>query len=410
MKSLFLILSILLFTAVSRAEDISRWPQVVMPKGEISAGAKIKVEALPAGESIVATPDANRPLGTAENTRMMKVTAIDSAQTAAADQEDISSLASQGSLRVTSDDLAKSAVCTGPAAIAQTCQVQNAIPLSVSTPTNPNYVYPALAGTTGTAPMITNMAADPSGMQGLIAALSGSLGQANGIGGSSADSSEICDTTTGSPRNSLNMLSRKKNYDGGLPGQDPGTPAQFAKSLGGNPPACGLRQAQEAFLKAREQGKVKNDIMIVNDFSNGAAKGKMWFVNSNGTLADVGVPNPIEVARGYGGFGSAPGRGGTPNGALYTTAYRPPRAGNISDGIELNGLEAENRNTIGRGVLLHGWNPSSVTQGCLGIQGRLTTGRGSRNFGNYLDRLKGGLLKNGGVLIYNFTPKKASGC
>ena len=178
--------------------------------------------------------------------------------------------------------------------------------------------------------------------------------------------------------------------------------------------SCGLQQALDAFQKAKSQGKVKKDIFVFNDFSDGDVSGKMWLLNSDGTEAKLLESNPIPVSRGEGGFGNGVGSLRTPNGAILTKEYRPPRAGNIRDGIELVGLEPENQDIHKRGILLHGWDPYAPTQGCLGVPGAIDTGtKGKRTLGGvppYLDILKTELLKEGGVMIYNFTPKKASLC
>lgn len=177
---------------------------------------------------------------------------------------------------------------------------------------------------------------------------------------------------------------------------------------------CGLRQALEAFKKAKAEGKVEKDIFMFNDFSSGGVMGKMYFFNSDGSLANVIDKNPIWVSRGEGGFGQGAGSMRTPDGAIATKAYRPPRGGNIRDGIELVGLEAGNKDIYSRGVLLHGWDPYTPTQGCLGVAGTIDTmKRGRSELGGdppYLDQLKQGLLKDGGVMIYNFTPNKVSQC
>lgn len=396
------------------AEDTANWPKVVMPTGQIPAGAKVEAAALPTGDSIVATPEANRPLAVKANSQLLRVTAIESDQIDSADKADIAAQVNSGNLRVAAEDLATNAVCSSTTAGTQSCQTTAAIPLSVTSPTNPNYVYPALAAPTTVAVPLTTAgtaSGDSSGLASLIASMTASMGQSQGAGsslstGSGGGSSALeCDTSSssgsGRTRASVSML--QSSY---VP-----TAGDLKNEINGKPPECGLKQAQAAYESAKASGKVTNDIMIVNDFKTGAAKGKMYFVHADGSMAtNVGVPNPIEVARGDGGFGNGGGSGRTPNGAIYTGAYRPPRGGNVKDGIDLYGLEPGNKDITGRGVLLHGWNPNSVTHGCLGIPGTLTTGRGRANFGNYLDILKTGLLRNGGVMIYNFTPAKAAQC
>ncbi|WP_413586735.1 hypothetical protein [Bdellovibrio sp. HCB274] len=175
---------------------------------------------------------------------------------------------------------------------------------------------------------------------------------------------------------------------------------------------CGLAQALEAHKLNKATGKVTSDTFIFNDFKDNELTGKMYFFNSEGQLTQVLQKNPIPVARGVNGFG--PNFRQSPNGAIVTRAYRPPRGGNINDGIELLGLEKGNTNIHGRGVLLHGSSPYVATWGCLGVAGTIDTDKaGVEELGGrplYLDELKDGLLKNGGVMIYNFTPKKASLC
>lgn len=174
---------------------------------------------------------------------------------------------------------------------------------------------------------------------------------------------------------------------------------------------CGLQMALESFNKNKAAGKVSSDTFIFNDFADGEMTGKMYFFNSQGQVAQVLDKNPIPVSRGAGGFGSGGGSKKTPNGAIVTRRYSPPRSGNIVDGIELVGLESGNKDITGRGVLLHGWNPYTYTAGCLGVQGTFQSVKlgyademGGRPL--YLDQLKSGLLKDGGVMIYNFTPDK----
>lgn len=175
---------------------------------------------------------------------------------------------------------------------------------------------------------------------------------------------------------------------------------------------CGLQQALEALKK--HKSKVNQDKFIFNDFSDGGVMGKMWILNADGSLANVVDKNPLWVSRGQGGFGNGAGSLKTPNGAIVTKAYRPPRGGNLRDGIELLGLEAENKDIHPRGVLLHGWDPYTPTQGCLGVAGELTSLKhGRAQLGPpppYLDQLKQNLLKDGGTMIYNFTPSRVKAC
>lgn len=177
---------------------------------------------------------------------------------------------------------------------------------------------------------------------------------------------------------------------------------------------CGLQQALEAHKQNKASGKVTQDTFIFNDFANGQETGKMYFFNSTGQLTKVLEKNPIPVSRGVGGFGNGSGSKKTPNGAIVTKSYNPPRGGNIKDGIELLGLESSNKDIFGRGVLLHGWSPYAETAGCLGVAGTINTMKaGQEELGGrplYLDQLKQGLLKEGGVMIYNFTPAKAQLC
>ncbi|WP_413294892.1 hypothetical protein ACLSU7_07260 [Bdellovibrio sp. HCB185ZH] len=174
---------------------------------------------------------------------------------------------------------------------------------------------------------------------------------------------------------------------------------------------CGLQMALDAYKKNKASGKVTSDTFIFNDFADGEMTGKMYFFNSQGQVAQVLDKNPIPVSRGAGGFGAGTSSQKTPNGAIVTRRYDPPRSANIKDGIELDGLEAGNKDIHGRGVLLHGWNPYTFTAGCLGVQGTFESRKlgyademGGRPL--YLDQLKSSLLKDGGVMIYNFTPAK----
>jgi len=56
---------------------------------------------------------------------------------------------------------------------------------------------------------------------------------------------------------------------------------------------CALKKAQAAYNDGKASGKVKKDIFIINDFSTGGVTGKMWFVNANGTPANITDKNPI---------------------------------------------------------------------------------------------------------------------
>ncbi|MBS1971608.1 MAG: hypothetical protein JSU04_14955 [Bdellovibrionales bacterium] len=175
---------------------------------------------------------------------------------------------------------------------------------------------------------------------------------------------------------------------------------------------CGIQQALDAYRE--NKSKIDEDIIVFNDFSDGGLMGKMWFLKPDGTPANIIEKNPIWVSRGAGGFGAGAGSQKTPNGAIMTKSYRPPRAGNINDGITLVGLESGNRDITDRGVLLHGWDPFSPTAGCLGVAGTIDTDtRGQRVMGSpppYLDELKTKLFAKGSVMIYNFTPAKKALC
>jgi hypothetical protein len=175
---------------------------------------------------------------------------------------------------------------------------------------------------------------------------------------------------------------------------------------------CGIQQALQAYHQ--NKNKIDENIIVFNDFSDGGAVGKMWFLNPDGTPAYIVEKNPIWVSRGGGGFGEGEGSRRTPNGAIMTKIYRPPRDGNINDGITLVGLEKENQDTTSRGVLLHGWDPFAPTGGCLGVAGTINTDKkGHRVMGSpppYLDELKEKLFSKGSVMIYNFTPAKQALC
>lgn len=175
---------------------------------------------------------------------------------------------------------------------------------------------------------------------------------------------------------------------------------------------CGLQQALRAYRD--NKSKIDQNIIVYNDFSDGGMMGKMWFLNPDGSPAHILQKNPIWVTRGAGGFGPGSGSKRTPNGAIMTKPYRPPRAGNINDGITLVGLEPGNQDILSRGVLLHGWDPYVPTAGCLGVSGTIDTdSSGRRVLGTpppYLDELKQNLFSKGSVMIYNFTPDKKAQC
>jgi len=175
---------------------------------------------------------------------------------------------------------------------------------------------------------------------------------------------------------------------------------------------CGVQQALKSFRE--NKGKIDQDVIVYNDFSDGEKTGKMWILNADGTAANIIGKNPIDVSRGVGGFGSGMGSKKTPHGAIMTRPYSPPRAGNINDGITLVGLESDNRDIESRGVLLHGWDPFGYTAGCLGVSGAIDTdAKGRKVLGSpppYLDELKQRLFSKGSVMIYNFTPTKKNEC
>ncbi|MGZ3842250.1 MAG: hypothetical protein ACXVCA_09195 [Bdellovibrio sp.] len=177
---------------------------------------------------------------------------------------------------------------------------------------------------------------------------------------------------------------------------------------------CGIKQALDVYKKAKKKGEITNEVFIFNDFSNGSVTGKMWFINSNGSLANILDKNPIDVAGGEGGYGNEDGKLKTPDGALKTLPYRYRKEKQIKDAIALAGLEENNKNALARGILIHAWSPYAPTLGCLGMPGSYDSSTaGKRDYGGtpkYYDQLRDGFLKNGGVMIYNFTPNKAKAC
>lgn len=197
----------------------------------------------------------------------------------------------------------------------------------------------------------------------------------------------------------------------------PNCPDKVPDELKSNPTLyCGVQQAIKALTKAQSEGEIsiKNNVFIFNDFSSGGVTGKMWFLNSDGSPANIMKKNPILVSRGKNGFGSRDTSFKTPDGALKSLPYKYPLDGNIKEAIRLAGLEPQNKNTFGRGIFIHGWDPLTETNGCLGIPGSYESkSAGKRQYGGtpqYYDELKKGLLGNGSVLVYNFTPKKKDSC
>lgn len=398
--SLFFPIFFLANLANAIGEDTSTWPKVNMPVGSLPEGSVIQVKVDKAGDAAFsADASGARAFKSADSGDFATVTSLKNAAVVSSDHADMNSYVKEGSLKVSSAQLKSSGVCTGEGGN-QSCTLSAPIALERATVFNPNSFATAVTSPSGTfsssAPVSTNPNLLFATMNAINKPLNSFKSSNGGLGAALAN----CPIFNSSTNN---------GYDN-LPSSSSSGFSFFDKS---GPPSCALRKAQDAFLKNKGQ-KVKQDIMIINDFSSGGVTGKMWFVNSNGTLANVGTPNPIDVARGDGGFGRGAGSHKTPNGAIATASYDPPRAGNISDGIELYGLEGSKNNDInGRGVLLHGWNPAGATQGCLGVCGSLKTrGRSYSSLGgaDYLDILKQGLLKSGGVLIYNFTPDEKKSC
>lgn len=375
----FIVTALLLTTSFSAAETST---EAVMPIGALPRNSTVKLQAVKEDVRYV-TPQYEGSGGflkKVDNNSLYQVTDIQGTDDSS-DSADLKALAQNSNLVVQQADLTPGSADCSTVGGGQNCTLKTDVPAYKTGSFNLIEWFLGLFGLgskQSTAPITKNV----SEADAMAEAMTEKIAQSNRLLGGSS-SAELC--------------------------AEPKFPEEIQKN---KTLSCGLQQALAALSKNKD--KVNQETFIFNDFSNGGVMGKMWILKSDGSIAPVIDKIPLWVSRGEGGFGNGRGSLKTPNGAIMTKAYRPPRGGNIRDGIELVGLEAENQDIHGRGVLLHGWDPYTPTQGCLGIAGTLDTrARGRSTLGSappYLDQLKQGLLKEGGTMIYNFTPDKAKDC
>lgn len=384
--------------------DESSWPRALAPVGSLPAGAEVQVKPAPSqGEVFANSSSPGGPLLESHAaSKYSQVTSLKASSLSAADKADLQTEISQNRLYVENAQLkAATAGCDptqGACVLTQDVESQRAMPYE------PTAFYRDMMSGPGLKASEAGAAEGQDGDPARLAAEGADrvLGRLNRPGG-------VADQLANNWCPPEQEARASSFFDFGAPSMNAGAGRGFFWSSG-RPPACAIQKAQAHLGRHRDL----QDVMIVNDFSDGGVTGKMWFLKADGSLANVGVPNPIPVSRGSGGFGRGVGSQRTPDGAICAIPTGIPRAGNIKDGIELKGLEGSKNNDIhSRGVLLHGWNPNQPTSGCLGIQGTLTTAKASypaMGGASHFDRLRQTLLSRGKTLIYNFTPDEAKAC
>lgn len=408
--SLVVLTSVMLSSFAQAQEgdvDMSTWPRVLTPGTALNPGAGVKVVPIDRQSEVyrLTARTGERPIETVSGGDYMKVTAVAKASgLGPGEAADLDTYAKAGDLHVRTAALRASADC-GTVDGEERCRVHKPLTVEAALPYEPSAFVAATMG--------SDLRAVIPG-QGVEQAVAGNIESAlrkvnkPTTARTGGPAQEYCDplTTMASGTGGRSFLADL--FSGGSGGGSSG--GLFS---GGGPSACAMNQAREAYQNAQKNGRKVADFMVVTDFSDGGTTGKMWFMGPMGNKVNLGVPNPLEVSRGSGGFGAGVGSQRTPDGAVITRAYRPPRGGNILNGIELDGLEAGNRDIHGRGVLLHGWSPGQPTQGCLGIAGTLQTRSGTNAVLGGVDHFKTlaeGPFRQGGVVMYNFTPAKASDC
>jgi hypothetical protein len=391
----------------AQAEDVdmSSWPKVLTPGTMIQPGSGVKVVPVDRGAEVhrLTGSSSGRPIETVSGGTYMRVTAIAKpAGLGPGEADDLAAAAAAGDLHVQAAALKASADCKTVDG-EQRCRVHKELNLESAHPYEPAAFARAMMDDPNAGALAAGTNLETATMGALDKSLKKVTGQdQRGIG------KDDCGPEVAAASSFPNLGSLLSG--GFTPGASSPGSSLFS---GGGPPSCALSAARNAYLNAQKGGRRVADFMVVTDFSDGGVTGRMWFVGPMGNLINVGVPNPLEVSRGQGGFGAGGGSFKTPNGAIITRPYSPPRGGNIMNGIELDGLEPGNRDIHGRGVLLHGWTPGQPTQGCLGIAGTLQTRSGTNAVlggANHFDTLANGPFRQGGVVMYNYTPDNKTKC
>lgn len=396
------------FIANAQTQDMSSWPRVIAPSGFIPKGARVQVDRLPADTPVFVNSDrtGTRTVESAASSDYMKVSAMRGASYSnPGDTADMQNRVKDGSLRVASADFAASTTNCKSSSTGdrQICDVNKDLSTSAAVPMEPTAFAAAVTG--------GNPARTASVEQAVVDGAGARLAALNSNAGK-VGNPEYCP-------NGSNGSARAASLLGALAGLGSGGGSGGGGGLfGGSVNGCALSKARA--LHEKNRGKVKQDVMMIADFSQGSTPGKMYFVSaSTGQLVNVGVPNPLDVAGGSGGFGDRGARNGcgnnkTPDGGLVTNPYRYEAGAIVKDGLSFTSLEpGKNGSAVTCGVKMHGWNPNQPTQGCFGLCGNLSSNSGNHpNLGgaDYLDKLKDSLLKDGGVLVYSFTPNEANDC
>jgi hypothetical protein len=381
----FLIISCFYFASLAQDEsgqDMSKWPKVLAPGLEIPQGARITVKPASADATLFEQRGGQRPIANASPKNYYHIeSASNLGASAASAENNLAGSIADGTAMIKASELKAKAVCQG-----NNCEMKAAAAAEQNLPYDPKAFSKAVAGGVNNINHPKGKGMQPENC-GLKAASDGSNG------------------------NPLQFFTSQlgSNYSQGF--------ATNPLTSGGAVPTCALKKAQEAAAAAGRSGRKVSSVMVITDFSGGGPQGKMWIVNIAGNPVRLsgGVPNPVPISGGRGGFSSRGRSNGTPAGAHITRPYREPRGGNILNGIEMDGLEAQNKSTLRRGVLIHAWDPSQPTQGCIGIPGTLKTKSSGThsNLGgaNYYDTLSRTTFKDGGNIVYNYTPQLArTGC
>lgn len=397
--------------AVAQNTDTSKWPQVMAPGGFIPAGSRIQVQALPADAPVFQNNGKSGPrtVESVPTDQYLKVNSLSGAKyTNPGDAADMRNRLKDGSLRVSSDQLKASAACAG-SGDSQVCDVKRELSVSQSAPMEPSAFAAAVTG---------EPVAKAAGIEaGLVQGMGDRLNSLNSAAGKPGVVPNCEASGSAKAAGSGGLAAFLSALAGaGAAGGSGDSGSGFGGFSGGSLNKCALQKARALYEK-NKGGRVKSDLMMVADFSSGRSPGKMYLVSaSTGQLANVpGVPNPMDVAGGNGGFddrgaGRGCGNNKTPGGGLVLNPYTYIGGAIVKDGMSFSSLEpSKNGSAIDCGVKLHGWNPNQFTQGCFGICGSLN---GNSNLGgaNYMDILKNGPLKNGGNLLYSFTPQEANDC
>lgn len=419
-KKIFYFLLLVLSYSLGAWADEASWPQVLDQGTLIPKGSTLQVKPYVDPKkntevySLNTDPKSDRVFNTKPAANYQQVTSIEIKEPMGPGEvEDLKTAAKSGELLVQTAALDQAAKCSTDGEV-KNCNVQKPLNVQAQSPYEPNAFAAGMMAPSGAAPALPTQYFSDGGVSApVVPAVAGQLpGSAEGVnsargtgaGSASPASQQDCAPTGFGPSLAAFFSSL---FGGGSGGNNAGSGLGWGK--GGGPPMCAIRAAQAARQNAIKAGRKVSNFMIVNDYSAGLP-GRMWFLNPQGQKVSVGsVPNPLVATGGKGGFGAGAGSEKTPNGAMITGPYHPPRGGNIKNGIELYGLEPGNQDIHSRGVLLHGADPNYYTRGCIGIPGRLQLANGANRVlggADYFTELATGPLASGGAIIYNFTPSE----